>query len=209
MTRAGSLSYWCTPAFLATSLLSTGARADVVPFDDCGILVNGTECVLFNADSGGSFVIGPADPFVPGYRVHIAGELDRSCVTTCNAGDGCISNGKLSACTTQFAAVGTLVQAIECVMFQSDGGKRYVLDNLGSFGPGDRVQVTGALMADCNTVCQQGDGCIHNNTITQVKSATDATTPIAPPDWAGLCGAGAILPLILAVAALGWPRKPR
>ena len=46
-----------------------------------------------------------------------------------------------------------------------DSGGLYVLDNYGLFRVGQYVRVTGTLDPDCTTICQQGDGCILNNSI--------------------------------------------
>ena len=64
-----------------------------------------------------------------------------------------------------FGDCGLLIQEVECVLFQADSGGLYVLDNYGGLGVGDRVRVTGTLDPGCITSCQQGNGCIHDNTI--------------------------------------------
>jgi hypothetical protein len=51
------------------------------------------------------------------------------------------------------------------VLFRPDSGGLYVLANLGSFGPGARVRVSGTVNPNCATICQQGEGCIEDNTI--------------------------------------------
>ena len=63
-----------------------------------------------------------------------------------------------------FEGCGDLVQGVECVLFQADAGGLYLLSNLGSFQVGDRVEVRGCPK-DCITICQQGNGCIEDNTI--------------------------------------------
>jgi hypothetical protein len=67
---------------------------------------------------------------------------------------------------------GYLVQGVECVLFETDAGELYVLDNRGEFGVGDRVSVSGILDPHCITICMQGNGCIRENTIS--KCASDA-----------------------------------
>src|SRR5262245_24113776 len=114
-------------------------RADE-PFDSCGTLVQGAECVLFDADGGGEFTVASVDQFKPGDRVRVVGRLERNCATACLQGDGCITNNSISDCSGQFAACGTLVNGAECVLFESDSGLRYVLDNLGGSEVGDRVR---------------------------------------------------------------------
>ena len=64
-----------------------------------------------------------------------------------------------------FVGAGELTQGVECVLFHADAGRLYLLDNMGDFEVGDRVIVAGVLDPQCATICQQGDGCIHANTI--------------------------------------------
>ncbi len=64
-----------------------------------------------------------------------------------------------------FSGCGTLVQGVECVLFQADLGGLYILSNVGPFSVGDRGFVTGCIDPSCISFCQQGDGCILNNTI--------------------------------------------
>lgn len=71
----------------------------------------------------------------------------------------------LSARGQDFEGCGTLVQGVECVLFEADEGGQWVLDELGEFRVGDRVFVVGFIERGCFTLCQQGEGCIHRNTI--------------------------------------------
>ena len=64
-----------------------------------------------------------------------------------------------------FSGCGTLVRGVECVLFQADLGGLYILSNVGPFSVGDRGFVTGCIDPSCISFCQQGDGCILNNTI--------------------------------------------
>lgn len=66
---------------------------------------------------------------------------------------------------TTFEGCGTLIQGVECVLFDSDDFGVYILSNYGSFNVGDRVLVTGLIPPDCISFCMQGDGCIVDNTI--------------------------------------------
>jgi hypothetical protein len=67
-------------------------------FDDCGILVQGVECVLFQADSGGLYVLDNFGEFCVGNRVRVRGVLDPYCMTFCMQGDGCIRYNTISIC---------------------------------------------------------------------------------------------------------------
>ncbi|MCG8405714.1 MAG: hypothetical protein MI923_10995 [Phycisphaerales bacterium] len=64
-----------------------------------------------------------------------------------------------------FDGCGVLTQGVECVLFEADSGGLFVLENLGGFQVGDRVQINGRLNPLCFTICQQGGGCIEDNTI--------------------------------------------
>jgi hypothetical protein len=80
--------------------------------------------------------------------------------------------GGSDALAQQFSGCGTLVQSVECVMFQADAGGLYSLDVRGTFVVGDRVFVTGTVDPGCFTICQQGNGCIRQNTIARCDCAT-------------------------------------
>lgn len=135
-------------------------------FDHCGTLVQGAECILFERDNGKRYVIGPVGDFEIGDRVRIVGRLDRECVSICQEGEGCIDDAEISACDdeTRFNRCGTLVQGTECVLLESAGG-RYAVENLGDFEVGDRVRVIGTRDDSCASLCQEGDGCVVDNTI--------------------------------------------
>ena len=132
-------------------------------FDECGTLIEGVECILFRSDAGGLYVIFNRGNFVPGDRVRVTGIL-AICDTTCQQGQGCILGNTIEAC--DFDGCGQLVAGPEsCVLFETDGGARYLLDNLGDFQVGDRVHVTGAVQQGCNSVCVVPCAAIVQNTI--------------------------------------------
>lgn len=64
-----------------------------------------------------------------------------------------------------FSGCGILVPGVECVMFQADSGGLFILSQLGGFGVGDRVFVSGCLVAACFSTCQEGNGCVFENNI--------------------------------------------
>jgi hypothetical protein len=128
-------------------------------FQACGTLVQGVECVLFEADDGQQFVLDNEGSFQVGDRVRVGGTLDRLCITTCQEGDGCIGDNTIEACDT-FEACGALIQGVECVLFEADSGQLFLLDDIGGFQVGDRVEVRGTVDPNCVTICQQGEQCI-------------------------------------------------
>jgi hypothetical protein len=156
--------------FLGTIVLviifvSPAAYAQGDLFEDCGTLIQGVECVLFDSDNFGLYVLDNYGGFSVGDRVRVAGILNESCVTFCMQGDGCIEQNEISSCA-DFDDCGILIQGVECILFDSDNyGVYVILGSLGGFGVGDRVRVTGRLYVTCVTFCMQGDGCIENATV--------------------------------------------
>lgn len=127
-------------------------------FDDCGTLEQGVECVLFHADSGSRYVIFDAGGFTPGDRVRVTGRLVSPCTTTCQQGDGCLLGNTIEPCGLD--ACGTLIEEDSgCVVFETEGGARYLLEDTGGFVPGDRVRVTGAVAPGCSSECL--DPCVE------------------------------------------------
>ena len=93
---AGFPFVWVEPAG-ARPVASPG-RSDLmespVPgyFEGCGVLVQGVECVLFQADAGGLYVLDSAEHFEVGDRLWVSGVLDPYCLTICMQGNGCIKH---------------------------------------------------------------------------------------------------------------------
>ncbi len=65
---------------------------------ECGELVQGVECVLFLADSGGLFLLENLGGFNVGDQVEVTGCLDPGCFTICLEGDGCIFQNTIEDC---------------------------------------------------------------------------------------------------------------
>ena len=80
-----------------------------------------------------------------------------ACGSVCPDGNAC------------FTGCGTLIEGVECVLFQTADGSLFLLDNLGGFTVGDVVSVTGCAAPMCYTICQEGNGCIVHNTITSCE----------------------------------------
>ena len=66
---------------------------------ECGQLIQGVGCTLFQSDSGGLFQIAEIGEFDVGDRVSVAGRVDPECVTVCLQGDGCLDVLALLPCT--------------------------------------------------------------------------------------------------------------
>ena len=75
-----------------------GSTTDAQSFADCGVLVQGVECVLFATDSGGEYLLDTHGAFQVGDGVFVTGDLIPGCITTCLQGDGCIHNNTIELC---------------------------------------------------------------------------------------------------------------
>jgi len=67
-------------------------------FESCGVLVQGVECVLFNADAEGVYVIANRGDFRVGDRVRVRGILEKDCISFCMQGQGCIVHNTIEPC---------------------------------------------------------------------------------------------------------------
>jgi hypothetical protein len=76
---------------------------------ECGELVQGIECVLFQADSGGLYLLENLGGFNVGDLVEVSGCLDPDCFTICLEGDGCIFQNTIAECVSPSEAPRTLI----------------------------------------------------------------------------------------------------
>jgi len=65
----------------------------------CGTLVHGVTCVLFQADSGGSYLLSDLGGFAVGDRVRVTGCIDPNCDSVCAQGDGCLAVHRIDNCS--------------------------------------------------------------------------------------------------------------
>jgi hypothetical protein len=153
-------------------LLPTGAHAQ--PISDCGTLIQGVECILFDSDNFGVYIVGLLGSHGVGDRVHVTGTIDPNCVSFCQQGDGCINGAVISSCESPtISDCGTLIRGVECILFDSDHFGVYILlGSLGGHGVGDRIHVSGTIPPECISICMQGDGCIENPVITSCDIPT-------------------------------------
>jgi hypothetical protein len=163
----GTVDLSCTPSCIAATgcITATSTGSCGAQFSACGTLVQRGVCLVFQADSGGTFLLDQTSGFVAGDRVQVIGQVDSTCVNDCGATAGCINVTTLNACGVQFDGCGVLTQRSTCVVFVADNGDTFAIDTLGTFGAGDRVRVTGNLDANCVDSCAPLDGCITGNTI--------------------------------------------
>jgi len=65
---------------------------NLTPYDGCGMLVQGTTCVLYQADNGNLYsIVDGNGSFHVGDYVHVVGD-EGPCFSNCNHGGGCIFN---------------------------------------------------------------------------------------------------------------------
>jgi len=69
-------------------------------FAGCGVVVEGIECVLFQADTGRLYALQNRGGFSVGDRVLVTGLLNPDCETNCMQVDGCIEDNSISVCCT-------------------------------------------------------------------------------------------------------------
>ncbi len=67
-----------------------------IDFDDCGWLIQGVECVLFDSDNYGLYELDDYGVYGVGDRVHVTGIRDPYCISWCMQGDGCITANTIS-----------------------------------------------------------------------------------------------------------------
>lgn len=69
---------------------------DLAPhaIDACGVLVRGTDCVLFEG-AGGRFYLADYGNYRVGDAVRVIGTADPTCITICRDADGCIRGATL------------------------------------------------------------------------------------------------------------------
>ena len=189
------LRYVWSGAMVAAVLLGAG-RAAAQDFDECGVLVQDVECVLFRATNGQQFLLDDVGEFEVGDEVRVIGVKDLACLTTCQNVSGCVAVARIGYCDGQIAACGTLVQGGECVLFEDDKGFLFQVDNTGAFRVGDRVRIRGEFEQDCVTICQQVSGCVRDNTITAATGDCD------DPGGSPVCPTASLAMITLAAAGL-------
>jgi len=142
---------------------------EIVPFNRCGVLTSdpaGNGCWFFETHNGGVYTIEFTGPFGEGDRVCVQGQAvaPADCFLGCAAAViGCIINNTIEA---GFVGPGTVELGAQfCPRLAADSGQTYLLDNLGGFGEGERVFVTGRLQALSDICVGQEEPSIVNNTI--------------------------------------------
>ena len=91
MTRIATIV--CTALCIAAAQGQT-TQPSTREIDECGVLLEGAGCVLFQG-AGGKFVVVAGGDFKFGDAVRVVGTLDTGCVTICKDADGCIRGATL------------------------------------------------------------------------------------------------------------------
>jgi hypothetical protein len=183
-------------AMLSMCLAPT-APAFAEDVDLCGTLEKGVECLLLRTDDNQRYSVDDAGKFDAGHRVRIRGDLQTSCASVCQQGDGCLTVADITYCNGPIEACGELVSGVTWTLFEDDRGYLFAISNTGEFEVGDRVRVTGTFQGQCVSICQQTSGCIVDNTI-RALTPLDVCPPPGedrgvdcPLIGAGLLGAAA------------------
>jgi len=86
-------------SFLGIGLVLIVGPVTAKAFNDCGILEQHGECVMFRSDGGALYqLMPPAWDHHPGERVRVLGNEDLTTPVACPVGDGWITNANLSHC---------------------------------------------------------------------------------------------------------------
>lgn len=72
-----------------TSALGQTTQPSTREIDACGVLVQGSRCVLFEG-GGGKYVLSDYGHFKAGDAVRVVGTVDTNCTTLCSEADGCV-----------------------------------------------------------------------------------------------------------------------
>ena len=94
----GRPRYW---GFILAVLIWPAAVTSVPrfdgPFAGCGEFIQGVECILFQADSGGLYLTDGTYGYSVGDRVHITGTL-WECTSICMQEDACLEVESMGLC---------------------------------------------------------------------------------------------------------------
>ncbi|MEW5924242.1 MAG: T9SS type A sorting domain-containing protein [Candidatus Zixiibacteriota bacterium] len=165
------------------------------PYEACGILVQGAECILFQSSYPDNLllILDNLGGFGLGDTVHVAGLYDPDCLSFCMQGDGCLLGTQIESCggnpSDTISTCGVLYWNDYCMLFMptgfpatGDSGFFYI-QNYDGFGDGDTVFVEGMVAFGCEIYCGQPIvGCIVENII----DSCGGTNPPAPYEGCGI-----------------------
>ncbi|MBD3218972.1 MAG: hypothetical protein GF310_11910, partial [candidate division Zixibacteria bacterium] len=156
-----------------------------LPFAGCGLLVQGTNCLLFSPGFAIDtlYTLANYGAFQVNDTVFVSGDMFYPPDSICVDAWGHIDNEVIELCQDTvpnvFAGCGYLYEDQGCVIFQPENqAEGYLLYNYQDFGPGDTVYIEGEIV-DCQTDCDVF-ACIDNPLI-------ENCGPPPPPVFEG-CG---------------------
>jgi len=132
-------------------------------FNECGALQPGPQgCPILSLDNGEFVFLENVDITVFDPNVWVKGCLNPQSLICAPFTAPGVEDNRIGAC---FEGCGTLIQGVECVLFEADAGGTYLVANRGPFGVGDRVFVRGCVDPLCVSFCSPTNGCIIDNLI--------------------------------------------
>ena len=158
-------------------------------FDECGtVTVFGDEqqqCIGFQSDSGLDYFIDNLGSFKIGDQVRVTSNLiGDPCETLCHKFEACLHLNTIEQCGMYVDECGELIPSgslpFFCIAFQGESGNIYGINNIGEFGIGDHVRITGTTGGICMPECGQLDACIEGNTIQACGVPFDECGTIVP-----------------------------
>ena len=85
-------------SLLALAAVLCGRAQAQIAFDDCGTLIPGVTCVLFEDSNGHDWLLDNQGGFMVGDYVHVIGLATPGCISICQQGNGCIQVLNITSC---------------------------------------------------------------------------------------------------------------
>jgi len=153
-------------------------------FEGCGVLIQGVECVLFRADTGGLYALDNLGAFNAGDRVWVRGKLNPYCAAFCMQGIACVEDNLISACPRCDFDTDGDVDTVDYTIFAEHWCET------GCTEPDwcDGIDVTGDRVVDWNDLRQFGEDWLRREKGTPDKLSlskyympySETVTPNAP-----------------------------
>jgi len=143
----------------------------VTPFIACGELIDVDGCAFLRTADGRRYSIDADVPFGPGTELFVRGCLDATqvCFNTPCVSFSLFAEGALAGCIAPeliapcFAGCGMLIDSTEGLVFEDNDARRWRLDDVGPFLPGERLWVSGGIDATCDPTTPGIAGCLAGN----------------------------------------------
>ena len=143
-------------------LLCGRAQAQI-PYDECGNLIQGATCVLFEDTMGRQWLLDNTGGFPVGANLRVQGTATLNCITICIQGDGCVAVSSIGPCgggptppgTPFCPGDGSGGTACPC---GNNSGLGQNLGCLNSLGSGGKIDASGVASVSADTVILQGSG---------------------------------------------------